>query len=169
MPAFLHKNLFSGIYIRIKNSIHIYIHKITIIHIIAACHRIYRLIRICHRVKKCVKRTLYQFDKRILNRILCRTAQNRMFKYMRYSRTVRRRCTKSYRKYLILIIISQYKNSCTGLSVSEKIPVGFQFFYSFFLYKFIFVIIKLNHSAFSFQKNLCYIFYYETEVLINIF
>ena len=144
-------------------------HQVLEILVIAACHRITGLVRVGHGIQEGIQRALYQLHKWILQRKLAGAAQNTMFQNMWNTSAVLRRGTKGNGKYLILIIISQYKNSCTGLSVSEKISVGFQFFYSFFLYKFIFVIIKLNHSAFSFQKNLCYIFYYETEVLINIF
>ena len=66
VPAFLTKNLFSLINIRIEDRIQINMHQILEILIITACYRIAGFIRISHGIQECVQRTLYQFHKRIL-------------------------------------------------------------------------------------------------------
>ena len=78
MPALLSEGLVGIKNTGIEYSIQIYIHEITEILIVAAGNRIYCLVRICHCIKEGVETALGKLNKRILNRIVLRTAQYRM-------------------------------------------------------------------------------------------
>ena len=120
VPAFLTENLFSFIDIRIKYRIQINMHQILKILVVTACHRINCLVRICHGIQKGIQRALYQFHKGILYREIPGTAENGMFRNMRYSRGILRGGTESDIKNLVLIIIGNQRHSGTCLFVSAK-------------------------------------------------
>ena len=124
MPALLTKYLLFLIYIRIKDSIHIYMAQILKILVIAACYRIYCLIRICHCIQKCIQRSLYQFYKWVLDREFLRTAQYSMFNNVWNTCGICRWRSESNTEYLVIIIIFKQGDSCSCLLMSEQITHG---------------------------------------------
>ena len=120
MPALLAENSFILINVRIKYRIQINMHQILKILVVTACHRINCLVRICHGIQKGIQRALYQFHKGILYREIPGTAENGMFRNMRYSRGILRGGTESDIKNLVLIIIGNQRHSGTCLFVSAK-------------------------------------------------
>ena len=68
MPALLAEDILLFIDVRIKDCVQIDVHQILEICVVAAGHRIYSLVRISHRVEKCIERTLYQLNERVLDR-----------------------------------------------------------------------------------------------------
>ena len=105
--------------IRIEYRIHIYIHQVLKILVVAARYRIHRLIREGHCIQESIQRTLRQFNKRILERILLRTTEHGMLNDMRYTGVVWRRCTEGYGKYFVVVVVGNYAYTCSRLIVTE--------------------------------------------------
>ena len=120
VPAFLTEDLFFFVNIRIEYRIQIYMHQILEIPVITACYRVAGLIRIGHGIKEGIKRTFYQFHKRILQRKFPGAAQYAVFQDVGNTGAVLWRCTECNIKNFILIVVLDEHHSGSCFFVSQK-------------------------------------------------
>ena len=120
MPALLAEDILLFIDVRIEHCVKIDVHQVLEIRVIAARHRIYSLIRVSHRVEKCIERTLYQLNERVLDREIPGAAQYRVLDDMRNAGGIFRRRAESDIEYFIVILTGKKRYSRAGLLVAKK-------------------------------------------------
>ena len=104
-----------------EHGIQIDIHQIPEVLIIAACHREHGLVRIGHGIQEGIHGSLDQLYKRILGRILLRTAQDRVFYDVRDTGGVLRGRAERNVEYLVVIFIFDQHDPGPGLVVLQHI------------------------------------------------
>ena len=124
VPAFLAENLFFFVNIRIEHGIQIHMHQILEVLVIAAGYRITGLVRVGHGVQEGIQRPLYQFDKRIFQGEIPRSAQDAVLRDMGHAGGILRRCPESDVEHLVFVVIFDQHDSGSCLSVTEQSALG---------------------------------------------